>query len=76
MRFRVAHVSIEPNVRGDEMRRVHLTPLPHEAFAPVASEALTTPAPDAHVTLLLNPEAAQRFALGDEFDLMLREREQ
>jgi hypothetical protein len=73
MQFRVAHISLEPNVRGDDMRRVHLTPLPGDVFAPVGAE--NPPAPDAHLTFLVNPEAATRFALGDAFDLILRERD-
>jgi hypothetical protein len=73
MKFRVSQVSIEPNVRGDEMRRLHLVPLDGEGFAPKDVE--NPPAPDAHISLLVTPEYAKRFGAGDEFDVIFRERD-
>lgn len=70
MQFLVSHVSIDRNIRGHEMRRIHLVPIAGEAFGG------TDVAPDAHIDFLLTPDAAERFAIGNTFDVSFREREQ
>lgn len=76
-RFRVRSVAIEPNVRGQEMRRIHLQAIESAPFAPGPDAVVVpTPAsPDGQISLLVNPTYAERFQPGDEFDLIFRERE-
>jgi len=72
-RFKVRSVALEPNVRGQEMRRIHLLAIESEPFRP--ADDASSPEADGQISLLVNPAYAQRFAPGDEFDLMFRERE-
>jgi hypothetical protein len=75
MRFAVTQVSVEPNIRGQAMRRVRLQAIAGEAFeAPALPEGQTPAEPDGAISLLVTPAFARRFSLGDEFDVMLRER--
>lgn len=69
-RYRVVGVRIEPNVRGLEMRRVELVALHSDPFGTDA----TVP-PNGHISQVVTEEYAQRFQVGDEFDVMFRERE-
>lgn len=74
-RFSVSTVAIEPNVRGQQMRRIELRPLPSEAFQhedpPPGGMAVAEP--DANIRMLCNRAFAKRFALGDEFDVRFSE---
>jgi hypothetical protein len=75
-RFRVRTVGVEPNVRGHEMRRITLAAIPSEPF--LASDTIedpNAPAPDGHISLLVNAEYAKRFQPGEAFELIFRERE-
>jgi len=69
-RYRVAGVHIEPNVRGVEMRRLELVALHSDPFGDDA----TVP-PNGHIAQLVTKEFAKRFQVGDEFDVIFRERE-
>jgi hypothetical protein len=70
-RIAVRSVAAEQNLRGDWMRRVQFTPLPSADLQPKGENP---PPPDAHLSGLFTVEAAARFQVGDEFDVILRER--
>lgn len=74
-RFRVRAVTVEPNVRGQEMRRVHLSAVDSDAFsAGEKAEKVPVPAaPDGAISILVNREYAKRFQVGDEFDVAFHE---
>lgn len=76
-RFRVSRVAIERNVRGQEMRRVDLHAVPSDAFLSddELPDGLTAPEPDGSISLLVSKSFAKKFALGDEFDIVMRERD-
>jgi hypothetical protein len=77
MRVVVKSVSVEPNIRGLRMRRVHLSAIAGDEFVSddPLPENVTDPGPDGSISLLLSASAAKRFAVGDEFDLAFHERE-
>jgi hypothetical protein len=77
-RFRVRSVALEPNVRGQEMRRIHLQAIASDPFNAIAADGQAPPIPadpDGQISLLVNHEYARRFEPGDEFALTFRERE-
>jgi len=69
-RFHVIRVGVEPDLRGEPMRRVVLRALPSDAFR---SDAESAPPPDGEISLLVTPAYAKKFAIGDEFDLAFHE---
>lgn len=75
-RFRVRSVAAEPNVRGQDMRRVCLQAVESDAFeAGAGAEKVPVLAtPDGSMSLLVNREFARRFQPGDEFDVIFHER--
>lgn len=77
MRFVVKSVSVEPNVRGQRMRRVQLTAVTGDEFVSddPLPEKVSQPSPEGSISLLLSATAAKRFQVGDEFDLAFHERE-
>jgi hypothetical protein len=76
-RFVVRSVSVEPNIRGQQMRRLQLQAIESDAF--VADEPLPdnvpAPAPVGNISVLVSASYAKRFQLGDEFDVSFREAE-
>ena len=77
MRFVVRSVSVEKDLKGQEMRRVLLTAVAGEPFK---SDAEIVPAgghpdPEGTMSILVNRSFAKRFQPGDEFDVSFRERE-
>jgi hypothetical protein len=74
-RFSVVKVALEPNVRGQRMRRVELRAVVSDAFvsADRLPDGMSAPDPDGFITLLVNPKFAEKFQLGDEFDVPFRE---
>ena len=71
MVFRVVGLQIEPNERGEEMRRLTLRATGGDAFAPTDSTA----PPQAEVSALVTPEfiKTKKLALGDAVTLDLQE---
>ncbi len=76
-RFSVSKIAVEPNIRGDEMRRVVFQALPADPFVPSTPTADgQEPAnPDGSITILVNREFAERFSLGDTFTVSFLERD-
>lgn len=75
-RYRVVHVAIEPNVRGDEMRRVALKAVPSEPFGMEGDPPKPSPHPDGSISMLVTLEFAAKFSIGDEFTVTFIERRQ
>jgi hypothetical protein len=74
-RFEVTGKVKARNIRGQEMRRVTLAAVESEAFAspePLAKGQPPAP-PDGAISILVNPEFAKAFDIGDQFDLIPRE---
>lgn len=76
-KFRVSHISSEPNLRGQPMRRVKLVAVASEPFQAdeAPPEGVSPAPPNGEISLLVSPSYAKRFALEDEFDVIFRERE-
>ena len=76
-RFVVRSVSVEPNVRGQKMRRLQLSAVESDAFTSEESlpDGVTPPPPDGSISVLVNAGYAKRFQVGDEFDVSFREQD-
>lgn len=73
-RFRVSSVSVEPNERGQDMRRLRLSAVDGEAFeAPKLAEGQPAAAPSGEISMRVNAAFAKKFALGDEFTVVFTE---
>ncbi len=71
--FRVSGVSVEPNIRGQAMRRIHLAAIDSEAFrAGELPEGQPSAGPDGHISILVGEEFADGLALGDEAYLVFQ----
>lgn len=74
-RFKVVGIAAEPNVRGQEMRRVRLMAIDSEPFQAAPSSAKNpapqpTPcSPDGSISILVNPIFAKQFSIGEVFAL-------
>lgn len=74
-RFRVASLAVEPDLRSHPMRLVTLTALESEPFTPDSAIKGAAPAPPVGlISMLVSPSYAKRFSVGDEFDVIFRER--
>lgn len=71
MVFKVVSVSAENNVRGTEMRSVHLMAVDGEAFKSGAGDA----PPIGSMHGLFSLEFARPLKVGDEVTVILKERE-
>lgn len=70
-RYRLVHVSIEPNLQGEPMRRLIFSAQPSESFGSTE----TNPHADGTISQRVTAAYADRFQLGDDFDVMFRERD-
>lgn len=64
-------LAVENNVRGQSMRRVHLTATSGEALESPLPDGVPQPGPDATLHALLNPKAAAFLELGADYDVIL-----
>jgi hypothetical protein len=75
-RFRVSSVSVEKNIRGQEMRRLRLIAVAGDAFdAGPLPEGRTPAEPSGDISMLVNESFARKFSLGDEFTVPFMERD-
>lgn len=75
-RFEVTGKAKANNIRGQEMRRLTLKAVESEAFlstTPLPAGVTKPDEPFGSIDVVVNPDFAKQFDIGDQFDLIPRE---
>lgn len=70
-RYRLLHVSVEPDPKGTPMRRLIFGALPCEPFGDDTAGAHAS----GTISHLVTPAYAEKFKIGDDYSVTFRERD-